>query len=82
MDIHWLASVMIIRKVSIGPDYKGGAMHYMHGQPVLNGAMTIYEIRVESSFVSIWVKNERGEIIKWKSFNSTMPIAIEYNLEF
>ena len=73
---------MIIRKISIGPDYKGGAMHYMHGQPVKNGTMSICEIRMEDSFVSIWVKNEKGEIIKWKSFNSTMPIAIEYNLEF
>ena len=27
---------MDIRKISVGPDYKNGAMHYIVGQKVLN----------------------------------------------
>ena len=33
---------MDIRKISIGPDYKSGAMHYLVGQPVLGGNYTIH----------------------------------------
>lgn len=28
---------MDIRKISIGPDYKSGAMHYIVGQEILGG---------------------------------------------
>ena len=36
-----------IRKISVGPDYKGGAMHYIVGQAVLSGAYKIHHIRHE-----------------------------------
>ena len=26
-----------IRKIAVGPDYKGGAMHYVVGQEILKG---------------------------------------------
>ena len=29
---------MNIRKISIGPDYKSGAMHYLVGQDILGGS--------------------------------------------
>ena len=35
----------IIRKISIGPDYKSGAMHYITGQSVLNNTHTIHLIK-------------------------------------
>lgn len=72
---------MDIRKVSIGPDYKSGAMHYLVGQSVLNGEYTIHLIRSEQDEIKIWIERE-GEIILWKSFTSTMPISIEYNINF
>ena len=36
---------MDIRKISIGPDYKSGAMHYLVGQKVLNGEYCIHLIQ-------------------------------------
>ena len=36
---------MEIRKISIGPDYKSGGMHYLVGQSVLNGRHTIHLIK-------------------------------------
>ena len=35
---------MDIRKISIGPDYKGGAMHYIVGQRVLGDSNEIHLI--------------------------------------
>ena len=35
---------MDIRKISVGPDYKSGAMHYIVGQEILNGTHSIYKI--------------------------------------
>ena len=72
---------MDIRKVSIGPDYKSGAMHYLVGQAVLNGDYHIHLIRLEDGEVKIWIERD-AEGILWKSFTSTMPISIEYNINF
>jgi hypothetical protein len=72
---------MDIRKVSIGPDYKSGAMHYIVGQSVLNGDYRIHLIRSEQDEIKIWIERDE-EIILWKSFTSTMPISIEYNINF
>ena len=49
-----------IRKISIGPDYKGGAMHYIVGQSVLSGAYKIHHIRQEEDTHSIliWIEKE------------------------
>ena len=57
---------MDIRKIAIGPDYKGGAMHYIVGQNVLNNQYTIHLIRQDK---------EDGS-------TSTMPISVEYNINF
>ena len=75
---------MDIRKISIGPDYKSGAMHYIVGQSVLNGNYTIHLIKYydESDSIKIWIDNHNGEILCWKEFTSTMPISIEYNINF
>ena len=50
---------MDIRKISVGPDYKSGAMHY----------------------IVIYIEDEVG-IRMWKEFSETMPISIEYNINF
>ncbi|QDP61281.1 MAG: hypothetical protein Unbinned1524contig1000_38 [Prokaryotic dsDNA virus sp.] len=72
---------MDIRKISVGPDYKSSSMHYIVGQPVLNGAYTIHLIKQEKDMVKIWIEQD-NEIILWKSFNHNMPIATEYNINF
>lgn len=74
---------MNIRKISIGPDYKSGAMHYIVGQEVLGGNYSIHLIQndSESREIKIWIEGEDG-IVMWKSFTSTMPISIEYNINF
>lgn len=71
----------IIRKISIGPDYMK-CMHYMVGQEVLDRTWTIDTIRVEDdNAIRIYIR-KNGEIIKWKSFSNTMPISIEYKIDY
>ncbi len=74
---------MDIRKISIGPDYKSGAMHYIVGQAVLNGSYTIHLIKFveESDSILIYIQNN-DEILLWKEFTSMMPVSIEYNINF
>ena len=73
---------MEIRKISIGPDYKGGAMHYIVGQKILNDTNEIHLIKLEDSTqsIKIYIINEANEIILWKEFTHTIPISIEYNI--
>jgi hypothetical protein len=73
---------MDIRKISIGPDYKGSAMHYIVGQRILGDTNEIHLIKFDEAKNSfkIFIINEKLEIVLWKEFNSTIPIAIEYNI--
>ena len=72
----------MIRKVSIGSDYKA-AMHYVLGQSVLGGNYIIHLIQVDekSSNTKIWIEAD-NEVVLWKEFSSSMPISIEYNINF
>lgn len=72
---------MDIRKISIGSDYKSGAMHYITGQPVLGGAYVIHLIQQENASYKIWIIKDK-EILLWKEFKLTMPISLEYNINF
>jgi hypothetical protein len=75
---------MDIRKISIGPDYKSSAMHYIIGQDILKGSYNIHHIRHEESSDSfkIWIKSTHNqEIVLWKRFVN-MPVSIEYNINF
>lgn len=74
---------MDIRKISVGPDYKSGAMHYIVGQDVLGGTYKIHLIKYypESDSVKIWIENDK--VVRcWKEFKSTVPISIEFNINF
>lgn len=72
----------IIRKISVGPDYMK-SMHYVVGQDVLRGNGTIDTILMEDDLsISIYILNQSKEIVKWKSFSYSMPISIEYNIDF
>jgi hypothetical protein len=73
---------MLIRKISIGTDYKSSAMHYIVGQRLLGGSYFIHLIRVEDKGqVKIWIQRD-NEVVLWKEFNNNMPISIEYNIDF
>ena len=70
----------LIRKISIGKDYKNEAMHYSVGQEVYGGHIINAIVEDEDKY-SIFI--EKGnDIIPWKDFNKNMAIAIEYNLEY
>lgn len=75
---------MDIRKISIGPDYKGGAMHYLVGQKILGDTNEIHLIKLdtEKHSIKIYIINEKEEVVLWKEFTSTIPISIEYNINF
>tara|TARA_B100001057_G_scaffold494113_1_gene589995 strand:- start:2600 stop:2827 length:228 start_codon:yes stop_codon:yes gene_type:complete len=72
----------IIRKISIGSDYKNDAMHYSVGQEVYGGH-TISHILLEDKDLSynIYIKKS-DEVLPWKKFNSNMAISIEYDLKY
>ena len=73
----------LIRKISIGSDYKGSAMHYILGQDVLNGLYKIHLIdysKENNSFL-IYIEKD-NEVYLWKEFNHNIPVSIEYNIHF
>ena len=72
---------MDIRKISVGPDYKSGAIHYIVGQEILNGKYFIHLIQQDSktSSIKVWIQ-QKDEVILWKEFNSRVPVSIEYNI--
>ena len=72
----------IIRKISIGSDYKNDAMHYAVGQEVYGGheiSNIIFE-DIDNSYNIFITKNK--EVLPWKKFNSNMAISVEYDLEY
>ena len=75
---------MDIRKISIGPDYKSGAMHYIVGQKILGDSNEIYLIKYneEKKSIQIYIINQKKEVVLWKEFTFTIPISIEFNIDF
>ena len=71
---------MLIRKISIGSNYKNDAMHYSVGQEVYGGH-TIYNIIEEDEKYSIYIK-KKDEVLPLKDFNKNMAISVEYNLDY
>ena len=70
----------LIRKISIGKDYKTDAMHYSVGQEVYGGHIIEHIIEEDSKY-SIYIK-KKDEVLPWKDFNKNMAIAVEYNLQY
>jgi hypothetical protein len=70
----------LIRKITIGKDYKIDAMHYSVGQEVYGGH-TICNIMEQDEKYSIYIKKNK-DILPWKDFNKNMAISVEYNLEY
>ena len=72
----------VIRKISIGSDYKNEAMHYAVGQQVYGGH-TICNIMFEEKEQSYNIYIKKGnEVLPWKKFNKNMAISVEYDLEY
>jgi len=72
--------MQIIRKISIGKDYKNDAMHYSVGQEVYGGH-TIVNIIEEEDKYSIYI--QKGDnVMPWKDFNKNMAVSVEYDLNW
>ena len=70
----------LIRKITVGKDYKENAMHYAVGQEVYGGHTISDIIEVDDKY-SIYIRKEKN-VLPWKDFNKNMAISIEYNLEY
>ena len=73
-------SMRLIRKISVGKDYKNDAMHYSVGQEVYGGH-TICDIIDNEDKYSVFIKKD-NDVLPWKDFNKNMAISVEYNLEY
>ena len=72
----------VVRKISIGSDYKNDAMHYSVGQNVYGGhTIDCILHAAQSNSYSIYIK-KGNEVMPWKKFNSNMAISVEYDLEY
>ena len=72
----------VIRKISIGSDYKNEAMHYSIGQEVYGGHIidNIIFDDLDKSYNIFILKNK--EILPWKKFNKNMAVSLEYDLKY
>ena len=70
----------VIRKISIGSNYKTDAMHYSVGQEVYGGHTICHIIEEESKF-SIYIKKQ-DDVLPWKDFNKNMAVSLEYDLQY
>ena len=70
----------LIRKISVGKDYKDNAMHYSVGQEVYGGHV-IWDILEEKDKYSIYIKKNK-DVLPWKDFNKNMAVSVEYNLQY
>ena len=73
-------TMKLIRKITIGKDYKIDSMHYSVGQEVYGGH-TICDIIEEDDKFSIYIRKNK-DVLPWKDFNKNMAISVEYNLEY
>lgn len=68
----------MIRKISIGVDYKD-AMHYTVGQAMRG--QTIHTIRqVNTQHYEIYITDEGGATYCWKTIIN-MPVVVEHDIE-
>ena len=72
--------MQVIRKISVGKDYKNDAMHYSVGQEVYGGH-TIVKIIEEEDKYSIYIQKS-DEVMPWKDFNKNMAVSVEYDLKY
>jgi hypothetical protein len=57
-------------------------MNYVVGQPVLNGSYVIHQIlSTNDGAILIYIERDK-EVLMWKKFTYSMPISIEFNIDF
>lgn len=73
----------IIRKIAVGIDYKN-SMTYIRGQKVLNNEYEISLIEQDkgNENINVYITNEKNESLIWKEFSKTMPISIEFYIDY
>ena len=80
LQTEQLLIMQVIRKISVGKDYKNDAMHYSVGQEVYGGH-TIVNIIEEEDKYSIYIQ-KNDEVMPWKDFNKNMAVSVEYDLKW
>lgn len=70
----------LIRKISVGRDYKDSAMHYSVGQEVYGGHKICNIVEEDDKYRIFISKN--NDVLPWKDFNKNMAISVEFNLEY
>ena len=73
-------TMKLIRKITIGKDYKIDSMHYSVGQDVYGGHKICNIIEDDDKYSIYITKN--NAVLPWKDFNKNMAISVEYNLEY
>ncbi len=73
-------TMRLIRKITIGKDYKIDSMHYSVGQDVYGGHKICNIIEDDDKYSIYITKN--NDVLPWKDFNKNMAISVEYNLEY
>lgn len=73
----------IIRQISVGSDYKN-AMVYRRGQKTMNNQYEICLIDQDkdSGNIVIYIKDEANSVLLWKEFSGSMPVSIEFYVEY
>jgi len=72
--------MQLIRKITVGKDYKNDSMHYSVGQEVYGGHNIVNIIEEEDKY-SIYIE-KNDEVMPWKDFNKNMAISVEYDLKW
>ena len=72
----------VIRKISIGSDYKNDAMHYSVGQEVYGGHNICDIVFNDEDYSSNIYITKNQEILPWKKFNRNMAISVEFDLKY
>ena len=67
----------VIRKITVGKDYKNDAMHYSVGQEVYGGHTIVNVIEEEEKY-SIYIQKD-DMVMPWIDFNKSMAISVEYD---
>ena len=72
--------MQLIRKITVGKDYKNDSMHYSVGQEVYGGHNIVNIIEEEDKY-SIYIE-KNDEVMPWKDFNKNMAVSVEYDLKY
>jgi hypothetical protein len=63
---------------------QGGCYALYRGAKVLNDTNEIHLIKYDErkQSIKIYIINPKQEVVLWKEFSSTIPVSIEYNINY